>query len=304
MKKQNEGKRDFVKKFNYIRDLITKGQDEVALRLLDSLYKDYSDVLEKEDKNILECTVILAQLNWRLGYMSEAKYYYSLAIQQIKVCKNIDNEFKIQFFILYARFLYTIKEYQAAISELEEQKTSLEVMCQQQSSVYLEIIDILASLYNIERDYQRTVEYSEQLLNILMKEHTQEFGETLTKENIKFEKAVLDKIISLHLDIGASLSRLGKFNEASRYLEIGYFISYTTYGDKDVKSLKLSYNIAVNEMQGINEKEGIRQLCFVYEDMKNYLGEDNEYTKKALDVLKMLDGMQGMIRGIDPIICK
>lgn len=124
-----------------------------------------------------------------------------------------------------------------------------------------------------------------EMIDLLMAEHARKYGNILTKGDIDFEPRVLDKLISLYLGAGASLARLGEYHEAKQYLEKGYFLSFCSYGDQDERTLKLDYNLAVNEMYGFDQQEGLRQLHFVYEDMVKYLGSDNQYTKLAYKVL-------------------
>ena len=117
----------------------------------------------------------------------------------------------------------------------------------------------------------------------------QKHGNILTRDNLDFDAPTLDKLISLYLGAGASYSRLSDYPTAKEYLEMGYFLAFYTYGDQDERTLKLNYNLAVNEAVGEDLREGLRQLHFVYEDMVKYLGKDNQYTNMACRVMGELE---------------
>lgn len=180
------------------------------------------------------------------------------------------------------------KSYGKSIEILEKTIDSLgevSLLSNDLIDIYYFIIDKLSSLYSLTGAHQKSIDMSMILIENLLKDHSQEDGALITQDNMSFKEKNLNQLISQYLGIGASYSRLGKYFEARRNLEKGYFISHTHYGDKDERTLKLNYNLAANEMQGIDFQEGLRQLCIVYKDMQNYLGEDNEYTQKAKEVL-------------------
>lgn len=181
------------------------------------------------------------------------------------------------------------KAYQTAILILTEMRLTIERDIENRYDDYLTVLDLLSSLYSVEGEHRKAADISCKMLSILFEKHNQKYGNILTAENLDFDEVTLNKIISLHLGIGASLSRLCEFQDAKHNLEVGYFISYVTYGDTDERTLKLNYNLAVNEMQGIDQQEGIRQLKFVYKDMVQYLGADNMHTKKAGALLEMIE---------------
>ena len=280
---------NFDEKINLISSLINAEKYSLALDLLAEFYKQYNHIWGCENKKTIYCEFVLAQLNIAVGDIHKAKYYYEISIPKIISNDGFGDDFVIEAQIVYIRFLITDKDYAYAISCLEKLHMQLKICIENNVRDYLTVIDLLSSLYSVEGFHQKSVDMTCEMIAILMEEHEHRYGKILTKDNIDFSKEVIDKLISLHLDAGASFSRLEKYHDAKQYLEHGYFLSFNVYGDHDERSLKLNYNLAVNEMQGIDPKEGIRQLHFVYEDMVKYLGSDNEYTKKAYNTLKMVD---------------
>lgn len=208
---------------------------------------------------------------------------------------NRTNEFIINEQMDYVHFLVRHQNYSSAITVLEDIRSLLDKDREKHIGDYLEVLDILSSVYSIEKEHRKSADLTCEMIDLLMERHTQKYGDVLTKDNIDFDMCILNKIISLHLDAGASFSRLGEYHIAKQYLEKGYFLAFYSYGDQDERTLKLNYNLAVNEMEGFDQKEGLRQLHFVYEDMVKYLGTDNQYTKKACEVIEKIDQQLKML---------
>lgn len=231
----------------------------------------------------------LAQLYLALGDLTKAKPYFLHAMPVLEANDSFTQETVDAAQIPYSHFLYMDHNAEEAIARLEKQLALWKNNPTSDRETYWCAIDLLASIYSLEQEYQKSTDLQCEQLSILMKKHTEKNGSELTKDNIDFEKPVLDKIISLYLGIGANFSRLGQHWEAKQYFEKGYFISYTAYGDRDERTLKLNYNLAVNEFGGFDSAEGLRQLKYVYADLQKYLGSDNMYTQKAKSVLEQLN---------------
>lgn len=196
----------------------------------------------------------------------------------------------------YAHSLICHKNYSSAIAVLEDIRSLLDKDREKNIGHYLAVSDILSSVYSMEKEHRKSADLTCEMIDLLMERYTQTYGGVITKDNIDFDECTLNKIISLHLDAGASFSRLGEYHNAKQYLEKGYFLAFYSYGDRDERTLKLNYNLAVNEMEGFDQKEGLRQLRFVYEDMVKYLGNDNQYTKKAYEVIGEVDRQLKMLK--------
>lgn len=151
------------------------------------------------------------------------------------------------------------------------------------------ILEKLSSLYSVTNEHKKSIDLSIKLISNLSKIHTQKYGDIYSLDNLDFDEAVVSRMISRYLGIGASYIRLGEHAQAKRYLEKGYFLAQTRFGDQAEQTLKLNYNLALNEMIGIDSVEGLRQLEFVYKDMQEYLGVENSYTQIAK---KMLQGLK------------
>lgn len=234
--------------YHRIDAVIRNGDLLAAYEQLKELLNEYSQFFGMSHMGIISAQLTLAELCVKIG---EEKYEESIAVLE--------------------QILFSIGEISPLSSELED--------------INCFVIDKLASLYSLVGGHRKSIEMSMTLIEYLLSEHTQKNGDIITQDNMSFNKERLNKLISLYLGVGASYSRLSEYIDARRYLEKGYFISHTHYGDEDERTLKLSYNLAANEMQGIDYHEGLRQLRFVCNDMQKYLGDNNEYTLKAKDVL-------------------
>jgi len=238
----------FKNSYNQIDAIIEDSDYLAAYEQLEKLCSEYDQVFGSNHFGLISAKLTLAELCVKIG---EEKYGKSIEI------------------------LEQVIDSLGEVSLLPDDLTD----------IYYFIIDKLSSLYSLTGAHKKSIEMSMILVENLLKDHSQENGEIITQNNMSFEEKNLNQLISRYLGIGASYSRLGEYLEARKNLEKGYFISHTYYGDKDERTLKLNYNLAANEMQGIDFREGLRQLRFVYKDMQNYLGVDNVYTQKAKEVL-------------------
>lgn len=175
----------------------------------------------------------------------------------------------------------SVGENAVAINEPEELRALSKNDIELNDERYILLLDLLAHIYTIKNEHRKSIDVRCELLDILMEEHIVRNGGLLRIDNIDFPENALDKIISLYLSIGGSLIFLKDFTGAKRYLEQGYLISFTRYGDKNEKTLKLNYNFAIIELH-TNPLEGVRQLHYIYKDMLQYLWSNNKYTKKAM----------------------
>lgn len=282
----NTSQKAFKSAFNMVQSYLQTNQKKSALCLLKNLYNEYLPILGETDKNIIACSYLLAYLYVDFKDYSNANLLFEHIVKQIySHPSEFEDTLSYNIQMSYAQSLLGVKDINAAITILEQLKDSLKVDLIQNKKKYSYVLDSLSSLYNSINNHEKTIENDCELLDILTKEHAQKYGNLISKDNLDYNETTLNKIISLYLGIGASFSRLKKYHEAKQYLEKGYFISYFSYGDKDERTLKLNYNLAANEFSGINPREGIRQLNFVYNDMLNYLGTNNKYTVKARNLL-------------------
>lgn len=245
-------KNNHLDKFEYAYSkvglVIENGDYQTAYDQLAILCKEYEHLLGSTHFAMIHVKLLLAQTGIKIG---KKKYKDS-----IEILEQIINDL-------------------GDVSSLLNNLTDL----------YYWIINLLESLYSQINEYRKSISMSKVLIEKLLKEHSQKNGELITQDNMNFDTETRNQLISKYLGLGASYSRLGEYIEARKSLEKGYFISCTYYGDKDERTLKLNYNLAVNEMKGINYQEGLRQLHFVYKDMQSHLDEGNEYTLKAKEVL-------------------
>jgi tetratricopeptide (TPR) repeat protein len=174
-------------------------------------------------------------------------------------------------------------DYESAIQLLE----SICILMKKHPTVAADYIDFvlwtLGNLYGITSQYEKAVEIEELEINNIMKTYNIKY---LNEANLDDEMA--SRLISLYLCCGTAYMNLNRTEEAKNQYERGYMLSYLQYGEYDVRSLKQAYNIACHELLSGEEQEGIRQIKSCYFDMREHLGIDNEYTKKAMDTLLKL----------------
>lgn len=173
------------------------------------------------------------------------------------------------------------------ISILEQTKASLHNADDsiKSENEYLKALSVLASSYYSSKDYQKSLECNLELLNCLWEEHRLKHGSRLSKDNIDLVSSSAHTIIDLYQNIGLAYSRLNNYPEARTYFEQGYFISFYNLGEYHEKTLKLQYNLVINELMQFEQREALRQLAYLTADLIQYLGADHEYTKKALSII-------------------
>lgn len=174
---------------------------------------------------------------------------------------------------------------ESIVNQVEEPLKLLDSM----ESIFYSAVDLLATLYSTIGRHKDSADMNLILIHKLLETHTRKHGNVLSKDKVEVDEEARDKLVSVYLNLGASLSRAKEYMEARKYLEQGYFFSYTFFGDEDERTLKIVYNLASNEMLGIDYVEGVRQMKYVYEDMKNYLGENNQYTIRIKNILHQMD---------------
>ena len=260
MEEKNDQLLEFNNSIKNISDNIESDNVEATCRELLKLCRKYEAIFGKYTPQIIELKLFIAHLYIEHGLKSlNNKSYYSMAA-------NILEE------------LFTVLELELHNSNSYQQ------------GLYVDIVSLLSGLYNELGLHQECINKDLILLNRLLDSYRHKNGLILTPDNVtNFDEDTRNKVVSLYLGIGASFSRMGEYIEARDYLELGYFISVLSYGDRDVRTLKLNYNLAANEMEGIDFIEGLRQLRFVYDDMVKYLGNDNQYTIKAKELLDYIE---------------
>ena len=280
---------DFHVKFNMACEYIQQEDYEQAINLLTALYNQYGAIWRREKRELIICEFMIAQLYEKTNESNMAASYFESCYNKIRNNDLENEQFPVDIQMSYALFLLRQKNNTAVISVLEELRFFLDYEKEDEKPYYLSTIDLLVSVYSIENEHRKSAELANELIELLMEEHTQKHGNILTRDNLDFDALILDKLISLHLGAGASYARLGDYHAAKKYLEMGYFLAFYSYGEQDERTLKLNYNLAANEAVGENLQEGLRQLHFVYEDMVKYLGNDNQYTKMTRKVMGELE---------------
>lgn len=187
-------------------------------------------------------------------------------------------------FVREENYEKAIVSLESIVNQVEEPSELLASM----QNIYYFAVDLLATLYSTIGRHKDSADMNLILISKLLETHTQKHGNVLSKDMIEVDEEIRDKLVSVYLNLGASLSRAKEYMDARKYLEQGYFFAYTFWGDEDERTLKIVYNLASNEMLGIDYGEGVRQMQYVYEDMKNYLGENNQYTMHIKNILHQL----------------
>ena len=131
---------------------------------------------------------------------------------------------------------------------------------------------------------------------------TKNFEEALKIENIEYEILLsMDnpdgnhtelsedsarRFVKFCLSHGVTYSFLNKPDDARNIFSLGYWISFHHFGEFDIETLKLAYNLAGIELMHGNKEEGIRLMEFCYFDMREHLDIENDYVKQAENFLK------------------
>lgn len=133
---------------------------------------------------------------------------------------------------------------------------------------------------------------------------TKQYDEALKIENIEYDLLLsMDnpdgnftklsedsarRFVKFCLSHGVTYSLLNKPTDARNIFSLGYWISFHHFGEFEIETLKLAYNIASVELMHGNKDEGIRLMEFCYFDMREHLGTENECVKQVEGVLKIV----------------
>ena len=143
---------------------------------------------------------------------------------------------------------------------------------------------MLGNLYGVTRQYEKAVEIEEQQINAMLERH---HITNISDAQLSEEDAT--KLISLYLCLGTAYMNLEQPEKAKNQYALGYTMAYMNFGEFDERTLKQAYNIACRELLSGDQAEGIRHIQSCYYDMREHLGENSEYTRKAKDTLLQLE---------------
>lgn len=131
---------------------------------------------------------------------------------------------------------------------------------------------------------------------------TKNYDEALKIENIEYELLLsMDnpdgdftelsedsarRFVKFCLSHGLTYSYLNRPNDSRNIFSLGYWISFHHFGEYNVETLKLAYNLAGIELMHGDKEEGIRLVEFCYFDMREHLDIENDYVKRVEDFLK------------------
>lgn len=138
----------------------------------------------------------------------------------------------------------------------------------------------LGNLYHAINQYDKALEIENM-------EYEWLFTRDNSNENfLNLSEALAKKMVKFCLSHGVTYSCLNRSVEAKDIFELGYWIAFHYFGEYDIETLKLAYNIAGIELEHGNTEEGIRQMKYCYYDMREHLDRENEYVIRAETVLK------------------
>jgi len=231
---------EYNKQFDEICCHINNGNIKSSLVLLSGLISKFEPTLGDNHRELIHAKFVLAQLHFRLGNNIEARALFDMSVSELRKLCYGSKSYYIDIHRIYSNFLISIKDYQAAIKALTELKLYYEsTSIEENSTEYFDTIEQLSILYSTLSQHKMSIEMDYILLEMLLKEHSKKHGYLLTAANIDFDEYTLNKLISTYCNIGASLARINEHIEARKYLEKGYFLAVTSYGDKDERTLNL-----------------------------------------------------------------
>ena len=137
---------------------------------------------------------------------------------------------------------------------------------------------------NSKESYEKQIELYQEKINEIWDKN-----EATNLVEAEFTEEEADCLVSHFLNMGTLSMRVDAREDAMEYYSVGYFLAYKHFGEFDERTLKQSYNMACVDMFSENPEEqleSIRQLEYCYYDMREHLGETNQYTKIARKLLK------------------
>ncbi|GFZ32440.1 hypothetical protein CSC2_29660 [Clostridium zeae] len=278
--------------FGMVREYLKQNKYSECIPLLQLLCKKYDEVAGEEHIDTIFSKYVLGQVYAEIGELEKAIEVFESVAEKFQNQFGKKYELVVDVKLRLVRLYISEEIYIRAVDVLENLLIDI---CDESESyktnevliydTYYEIVGILGSLYSVLEQHEDAIKMQIVTLDHLLEEHTNIYEKIITVDNFNVDPSKRDAIISACLDLGASYSRINKYEEANSCFSKGYFIAFTAYGDNDERTLKQSYDIAVNYIKMGELEDGYRVLTYIHQDMVKYLDENNKYTIKAANLL-------------------
>ena len=161
-----------------------------------------------------------------------------------------------------------------AISTLKDIVANYQSVLDSNRNTHIEILKLLASLYTQQGNRKESVVWHQKCID-LIESTNDDFFSTSNALSFHIDENDAAHLSSLYLGIGADYTRMEEYEKANEAYQIGYFIAYKVFGKSSEKTLKIEYNMIINELVSSNPQEGYRQLKLFKPFCIKALGEDH-----------------------------
>ena len=181
----------------------------------------------------------------------------------------------------YSRYLIALEMNNEAIEQLFHIRRKYGNLIAEKEEENYSTMLILCSLLSICNRFDESIKWHKRCIEFVEGSiNTANISSNLYDMSISED--ISKKLASLYLGLGKGYFETRQYKSAKEAFEMGYMISFRAFGEKSEETLKLDYNLSVNEMLGLDYNEGYRQLKYVVELMVSALGKDHPLTQKAI----------------------